>query len=268
MAAPNRWAVREAAEATFFDTGTDKPRITLKTLKMTEVQTTGETVYARGGRGNAKLVGFTGDREATVTLQDAIFDNEAMAMLTGNAIEKGAKTIDLFEEFVVPKAGEGAGRITLSNTPVAISAVYPLDTDGVTNLLADEFTVTTTAATGKYEIAGSDITFIAADYDVDPSLRVRVYYTALTSADTKTVKVTADAFGGTFRLVCDVMVKDEATGQDFFAQFVAPRVKIEDDFSFNFSPEGDPSVLDIPLEILKDPMSEDMWQLIIYEMPE
>ena len=52
MAAPNRWAVREAAEATFYRLDGNKDAIvTLKTLKMTEVQTTGETVYARGGRG-------------------------------------------------------------------------------------------------------------------------------------------------------------------------------------------------------------------------
>lgn len=48
MATPNRWAVREAAEVTFFDTVTENAIVTLKTLKMTEIQTTGETVYARG----------------------------------------------------------------------------------------------------------------------------------------------------------------------------------------------------------------------------
>ena len=48
MAAPNRWAVREAAIVTFYNLETDAAIVTLKTLKMTEVQTTGETVYARG----------------------------------------------------------------------------------------------------------------------------------------------------------------------------------------------------------------------------
>jgi hypothetical protein len=31
-----------------------------------------ETVYARGGRGNAKLIGFSSNRESKITLQDAI----------------------------------------------------------------------------------------------------------------------------------------------------------------------------------------------------
>lgn len=48
MATPNRWAVREAAEVTFFDTVTENAIVTLKTLKMTEIQTTGQTVYAQG----------------------------------------------------------------------------------------------------------------------------------------------------------------------------------------------------------------------------
>jgi hypothetical protein len=45
---PNRWAVREAAEATFYDIASGNAIVTLQTLKMTEVQTSGETVYARG----------------------------------------------------------------------------------------------------------------------------------------------------------------------------------------------------------------------------
>ena len=59
---------------------------------MTEVTTNGETTYAMGGRGNAKLVGFSGNREARVTIQDAIFDNKALAMLTGVPVASSTKS--------------------------------------------------------------------------------------------------------------------------------------------------------------------------------
>ena len=242
MAAPNRWAVREAAEATFYDLTSKLPRVTLKTLKMTEVQTTGETVYSQGGRGNAKLVGFSGNREATVTLQDAIFDNEALAMLTGNAVTSGTKTLQLVEDFVTTTASQ---KVTLKRTPKGSSVkVYPME-DGAmkTALVAPAVTAkeVTIPAAGKY----------------------RVYYEADVT-DAKTITVTASNFGGTFRLVCDVLIKDEETSKIFYGQFIEPKAKIEDDFTFSFSPDGDPSVLDIPLQILKDSDSDNMWELVIY----
>ena len=91
MAPPNWWATREAGEATFYNLVTGKAIVTLRTLKTSGVETSGETVYSRGGRGNAKLVGFSSNRESKITLEDAIFDNEALAMLTGNEIKAGKK---------------------------------------------------------------------------------------------------------------------------------------------------------------------------------
>lgn len=255
MATPNRWGVREAAEATFYDAVTRNAIVTLKTLKMTEVQTTGETVYSRGGRGNAKILGFSSDREATITLQDAIFDNKALAMLTGNEVLEGARELDFFFEATVSEAGT----VVIPKTPESITSVYLLDDDGVTNktLLSSAASAPTV---GEYTISTATLSF----HDDNKGKRVRVYYKAMTGADAKTVIVTSDKFGGTFRLVVDVLIRDEATSQDFFGQFIAARAKIEDDFSFNFSPDGDPSVLDIPIEILKDPASTTMWELVIY----
>ncbi len=48
MAAPNRWAVREAGEATFYSLVDGHAIVTLRTLKTSGVETSGETVYARG----------------------------------------------------------------------------------------------------------------------------------------------------------------------------------------------------------------------------
>jgi len=246
MSTPNRYAIREAGEATFYDIASGDAIVTLRTLKMTEVETTGETVYARGGRGNARLVGFSSDREARVTLQDAIFDNKTMAMLTGNEVLEGAKEIELIFEGVVPPGGT----LSLPKTVEKLRTAYELHADGTTNMTK----IQGLTATGK------NVTFGVAD----EGKNVRVYYTAMSDATAKTVRVTSDAFGGTFKIVVDVMVRDEFTQVDYFAQFIANRAKVEDEFSFNFSPDGDPSVLDIPMEILRSGRN-DMWELVIYD---
>ena len=256
MSTPNRWAVRDAAEVSFFNLETGDAIVTLKTLKMTEVQTTGETVYARGGRGNAKLVGFSSDREATVTLQDAIFDNYALAMLTGNDLVEGVKEISLIYESTV---GTGL-EVDLPYLPTDITSVYVLDADGLTNKTLVSETEGTPEA-DEYSIADETLTFHA---DLEDSL-VRIYYKANTDSDAKTVRVTTDSFGGTFKAVADVLVRDELTKRDFFGQVIIHNAKIEDDFSFDFSPDGDPSVMDMTLEILKNPHDTNMWELVIYD---
>jgi len=245
MATPKRWAVREAADVTFYDLTDGSPIVTLNTMKMTDVETTGETVYARGGRGNAKLVGFSSNREARVTLQDAIFDNSALAMLTGNEIVTGAKTIQKFEDLVVDELGEATLSFTALDDPAA--SVYLLDG----NSLGDE-------------VSGASVSGTTVTTTEEKGTRVRVYYTASTPADTQTITVTSDKFGGTFKVVADVLVRDEATKQDYFGQFIAYNVKIEDNFTFSFSPDGDPAVLDIPLEILKPTENTNMWEFVIY----
>src|SRR5690606_17589701 len=93
MTTPNRWAIRDAGIATFYGIATGKPIVTLRTLKTSGLETTGETVYARGGFGNPRIVGFSSNRESRVALQDAIFDNRALAMLTGNELTEGAKDV-------------------------------------------------------------------------------------------------------------------------------------------------------------------------------
>ena len=64
MATPNRFSVRDSGSATFYRLTGDLGAIcTLSTLKTSGVETSGETVYARGGFGNPKLVGFSSNRE-------------------------------------------------------------------------------------------------------------------------------------------------------------------------------------------------------------
>lgn len=180
-----------------------------------------------------------------------------MAMLTGNTIVEGAKVISKFFEAAV----SAGNTVTLPKVPTAITSVYLLDSDGTTNKTLLGAVASAPSAT-QYSV--DLLTGVLTFHADNTGARVRVYYTTETGADAKTIKVTSDKFGGTYKMVADVLIRDEATSQDFFGQFIVPRAKIEDDFSFNFSPDGDPSVLDIPIEIMKDPMSTDMWELVIY----
>lgn len=256
MATPNRWGIREAGIATFYDLTTGKVKVSLQTLKTSGVETTGETVYSTGGRGNARLIGFSSTRAAKITMQDAIFDNEALAMLTGNDLINGTKIVDKQE--ILQTTSQ---KLTLSKTPVgAITTIVKLNPDGTHG---EEFTLGVPASNPKeYSVSAKVLTFNTA---VTDGTKFKIYYKIETASDAKTVKVTSDAFGKTFRVTLDVLVVDEYTKKLFEGQIRIPNAKFEDNFNLALDAAGDPAVLDLNLEILKDPTSTDMWELVIYD---
>jgi hypothetical protein len=256
MATPNRWAIKEAGIATFYNLTTGKAVVSLATLKTSGVETTGETVYARGGRGNSKLVGFSSNRESKITLQDAIFDNQAIAMLTGNDLATGVKKVDKNEIQSVT-----SNTLTLNKTPQgAILSVFKLNADGTNGV---EYTLGTPATNSTdYSVAGKVLTFHTS---VTNGTQFKIYYQVNTASDAKSVKVTSDQFGKTFRVVLDCLIIDEYTKASFFGQLRIPNAKFEDNFNLSFSADGDPAVLDLNMEILKSPTSTDMWELVIYD---
>lgn len=249
MATPNRWAIRDAGIATFYDLTTNKPVVTLRTLKTSGLETTGETVYSRGGFGNPKLVGFSSNREAKLTLQDAIFDNKALAMLTGNALIEGATAVSRVDELVV----EASDKINLTATPTGTVSIFKVNEDGT---WGEE--VTSSASSGK------EITLTGASQGE----KVVAFYLTTTDVSAKTLKITSDQFGKSFRVVLDCIVRDEFTKADYAAQINIPNAKFEDNFNLSMAVDGDPAVLDLNMEVLKSPTSTDMWLMTIYDESE
>jgi hypothetical protein len=257
ISAPNRWAIKESGDATFFSLVTGKPIVTLRTLKSATLSTSGETTYSRGGRGNVKIVGFSGNKESRLELVDAIFDNQAIGMLTGNSVTSGVKNIDYISEVTIT-----TNAATLPKTPVGnLTAVYRINPDGTNGL---ELTKkVTTLATGEYDITAKAMTFFAGDSPNDT--RIRVYYKVATDITSKNMRVTSDAFGGTFKITLDVLVRDEFTKADYAGIITIPNGKFEDNFELSLSSESEPAVLNLPVELLKNPSGNEMWELQIYD---
>jgi hypothetical protein len=256
MSTPNRWAIKESGDVSFFDLVTGKAIVTLTTLKSTSLETTGETVYSRGGRGNAKIVGFSTNRESKLVMQDAIFDNKAVSMLTGNDLVSGVKTIDYNEVLTVT-----SNTLTLTKTPNgALTSVFALNTDGTNG---QEYTLGTPATNATdYSISGKVVTLNSG---VANGTQFKIYYKVNTASDAKTVKVTSDQFGKSFRVAIDVLVTDVFTKKAYSGQLSIPNAKFEDNFNLSFTSDGDPAVLDLNMEILKSSTSTDMWQLTVYD---
>ncbi|WP_028562220.1 hypothetical protein [Paenibacillus pinihumi] len=259
MTTTNQWAIREVAIAHFFDIATGGLKVKLDSLKQSGLENTSDIVYSQGGRGNTKIVGFSGNKAARFTLQDAVFTNDMVAMLTGNELVTAAAPV--IKEEVLTVQG---GTVTLSCTPRNPGKLLSVNALG--NNKAKGKVIQHAAATpalDQYTVSGKKVTFgenTFADGD-----KVQIYMETLTAPDAKKITSSTDKFAGTYKLVLDCLVRDVYTEKDFAAQIVVHKAKIEDNWNLTMSPDGDPSVLDIPMEALRSSDSTELYTMTIYD---
>jgi hypothetical protein len=61
------------------------------TLKTSSMEGAATTVYAQGGRGNARLVAWEGERTITFTMEDALISPEGFMILSGAGLVDASK---------------------------------------------------------------------------------------------------------------------------------------------------------------------------------
>jgi len=259
MSTPNVFAIRDVARATFYSIATGKAIVQLANLKTSGVENTATTVYARGDSGNPRIVGFSSERDATLTLQDAVFTNEAIAMMTGNDLITGETPIYARDVLIV-----ATNSVTLNYTPNsagALLSVYILNADNTHGVEIDY--TATTVATGEYSKTDKVLTFFSSEFSNGAS--VVAYYKTNSDATAKTITLSSDKFAGTFRVVLDLIVRDIVTELDFAAQIEVHKAKMEDNWKIDMAPTGDPSVFDIKLMVLKALNSTELYTMKIYD---
>ena len=93
MATPWKFGIKEVADVKFYklegDTASTTADLEFDTLKVSNIEFTSEEASARGGKGNPKLVTWDYNREATLTLQDALLSMETLAMIFGDEDSDG-----------------------------------------------------------------------------------------------------------------------------------------------------------------------------------
>ena len=88
-----KWAIREAIDVYFkaksvFTLGAKtfragEPVLIFDTVKTSTLEVAAEVSYVTGGRGNARLLSYEGDKTLTFNFEDALLSNEGLAILSG-----------------------------------------------------------------------------------------------------------------------------------------------------------------------------------------
>ena len=112
----------------------NEPVIYFDSLKTSSMEGAATTVYAQGGRGNARLIAWEGERTVTFTMEDALISPMGFSVLTGagliDAQEKSIITHRTEQTDNVVKA-ENYVQITLTEKPYVGDATEPVYTKAV-----------------------------------------------------------------------------------------------------------------------------------------
>lgn len=255
---------KEVMDVVLYDMETNKPVIQFDSLKTSSISVTSEKVYARGGKGNPKLITWEINKEATLTIEDALISPKSLELISGIARKVGVQTIRMrqtteYDENGVnkgsmyPLKADSTGKITLAfepNTTADKILVYPYDSDCEETALYDM---------EGAQLSGKELTVAAAK-----DQRVVVYYDYDSEETAETYVIDAEHFSGTYKLVGDTVLRNQKTGKDEAFQVTIPNLKFTSNLELGFAAEGDPSTTTFECEIMRDSDTGTMIQMVKY----
>jgi len=246
----------------------DEPVLYFDSLTTSSLEGAATTVYAQGGRGNARLLAWEGERTLTFNMTDALISPESFSVLSGATVLDASAENSMYVHTTARAVVE---RDTTDNTKAIIKvdgkAAYNHTHTSGENAVAgadifimqvngnemSEPAIPYDGEDGKSGVeydATNDKTIIEC-YKFAPGSTVLVdYYTIVNKG--KQIEITPDKFGGYFYLEASTLFRDEETGQDLPAEFVIPRCKVQSNFTFTMAATGDPSTFDFVLDAFPD----------------
>lgn len=269
----------------------NEPVIYFDSLKTSSLEGAATTVYAQGGRGNARLVAWEGERTVTFTMEDALISPAGFMILSGAGLIEASNKAPIYvhstEQLVLKGASDGEEAnftnesdgensvvtITISKEPAIPNAgedfIYVMLLDDRGEVSTEPYIAT--LVEGGSEAEGYKIK-IAADTNRKPNYSIRneegdgaahnlanfkagavvlVDYYVKKISNAQQIEITADKFGGNYYLEASTLFRN-TDGVDMPAEFIIPNCKIQSNFTFTMASSGDPSTFTFTMDAFPD----------------
>ena len=265
----DRYGIKEVADVTFYELSNSGlpmyPVLYLDTLKVSTIEQTAEEAEARGGKGNAALIAWDYGKEINVTLEDALFSAKSMAIMFGNGTVKefnsaGAETTASDGDFIMKtvqltyQSGKGEYKEWVGPNGKKYTAMNPKYYDAKGQALK-------LSSSNLYHVDTSG----NADTNKPLAAGDKYMCTFDLRATGSVIEVSGNSFPGTYYVVGDTFARSEASGADEMFQFVIPKAKVTSENTITLEAEGDPSVFNMSLKVLR-PADGVMMKLIKYDL--
>jgi hypothetical protein len=245
----DRYGIKEVADVVFYEIDKDtakpsNPVLFLDTLKVSTIEQTAEEAEARGGKGNAALIAWDYGKEITVTLEDALFSAKSMAIMFGDG---KVKNIDSLDNGMIMKTIYVVGAEKVESWTAPSGMKYVANTPKFYDEFGDE---------------------VSDDERAKEENKDKKYFCTFgLKAAGAVIDVSANSFPGTYYVVGDTYARSEVSGEDEMFQFIIPKAKVTSENTITLEAEGDPSVFNMNLKVLR-PADGVMMRLVKYEFNE
>ena len=264
-----RAKTKQQIGSTTFEKG--QPVFYLDSAKTSSMEGGATTVYATGGRGNARLVTWEGERTLTFTVEDALLSPISFGMLSGAGIIKGKVPAEgankpkvhfhQYSKAQVQSTTDNSNAIngfyidlsdalTGDDVICQTAPLYIMKTDEYGDITG-ELIYGTVATEGDGKGKVINITAGSSGYATDTVFGpVMVDYYVLKNDHVVTeLSIDAKHFGGYFYVEADTLFRTK-DGKDLPANLTFPNVKIQSNFTFSMSSSGDPSTFTFTMDAM------------------
>ena len=298
----DKYAIKEVADVMFYELDSkgapSAPVLYLDTLKTSTLSQSSETVDARGGKGNVKLLTWDTNKELTIEMEDAVFSAKSLGIMFGGDMkvtedkQEVLKTLkasdikfatvngsvsDTFltfrlnnNDYYINKSlvtafsynsAEDAGKTTGSGQS---AVTWGKEVSEPVAVEVPNFTdMTGTKTSGTYKQAIEFVTFDLLD--CTSSAENRSASNGIVSGG-MTINIGAEFGSNTYYITGDTYARNVASGKDEFLQFIVPKGKVSaEDVSLTMEADGDPATFSMTVQCLKSE-SGSMVKLVKYNL--
>lgn len=279
-----KFGVREIANVVFkaksqqkigpytFEQG--QPVLYIDSAKTSTVEGAATTVYAQGGRGNARLIAWEGEKTLTFTVEDALLSPISFSMLSGAGLIKAkesGKKVHFHQTSMAVVGADGVidlrDALNSGEEICATAPVYVMIIDETGDLTGETLKE---VAIGTY--SGTTSTFAAAasgcvalktkstttgegqeqttTVDGARSTVMVDYYVIKDAAKVSELQIDAENFAGYYYVEADTLFRIKEKGYDLPANLTFPNVKIQSNFTFSMASSGDPSTFTFTMDAM------------------
>ena len=300
----DKYAIKEVADVMFYELDSQgapsAPVLYLDTLKTSTLSQSSETVDARGGKGNVKILSWDTNKELTIEMEDAVFSAKSLQIMVGGDMVVTDDKQEVLKTFKTK--GDNGIKLAEGETDYLTFRLngndYYIDTDLVT---AFSYNDATTKGSEKITINNVEYTLgIEVDKPVAVAVpdwenmigskaaaasnaRQRIEFVTFDLLDCTsnkaargdsngvvkggmTINIGAEFGSNTYYITGDTYARNVASGKDEFLQFIIPKGKVSaEDVSLTMEADGDPATFAMTVQCLKSE-SGSMVKLVKYAL--
>lgn len=243
-----------------------QPVLYIDTAKTSSLDSAATTVYAQGGKGNSRLLAWEGEKTLTFTVEDAMLSPLGFSVLSGAGLLKASTDEPAAVHMTVDVIAGALGAIKITAEDLGLSETDPAVKILNTTSAPVYGTVIDDAGAGLESLGKANTVGVGpVDSDTDVAITftntpeagdlVRLDFYVEKTSQVQELQIDAGSFGGYYYVEASTLFRDQATGEDFPAEFILPKVKIQSNFTFAMASTGDPSTFKFVMDAFPGPVT-------------